>query len=211
MDIVFVAGAHGGTGQRIVRELLHCGYKVHGLVRNQEQADVLEAMGARAFVGDLTGSFSAGLKEADAVICAVGAGMKGRPEEVDHLGTVRLIEQSVIDGVERFVLISSIGTLYPEHMPDMLKPFLLAKRQAEKVLEESTLVHTIIRPGGLTNEEGTGRIHATVEPGLNGIISRDDVARAAVLSLTQSKTDDAAFDLVGGDTPVAEALAELKV
>lgn len=209
MKTIFVAGAHGGTGQRIVRGLVEAGYQVHGLVRTEDQAAALRQWGAEPFIGDLNGVFSDGLKEADAVICAVGAGMSGNPEEVDHLGTVRLIEQSMLEGVERFVLISSIGTLAPDQMPELLKPYLLAKRRAEKVLEESRLVHTIIRPGGLTNEPPKGRVTAAIGYTGLGRISRDDVARAAVLALELPQTESCEFEIVEGDTPLEEALQSL--
>ncbi|WP_433944409.1 SDR family oxidoreductase [Paenibacillus sp. SN-8-1] len=209
MKTIFVAGAHGGTGRRIVRELIEAGYRVHGLVRTEDQAAVIREMGAEPYIGDLNGVFSAGLKGADAVICAVGAGASGNPEEVDHLGTVRLIEQSILDGVERFILISSIGTLAPDQMPDLLKPFLLAKKRAEKVLEESKLNHTIIRPGGLTNDPPTGRVTASIGVTQHGRISRDDVARAAVLALTLPQTESCEFEIVEGNIPLDEALQQL--
>lgn len=209
MKTIFVAGAHGGTGRRIVRELIDAGYRVHGLVRTEEQAAAIREFGAEPFIGDLNGVFSEGLKGVDAVICAVGSGASGNPEEVDHLGTVRLIEQTMLEGIDRFVLISSIGTLAPEQMPDLLKPFLLAKRRAEKVLEESKLNHTIIRPGGLTNEPATGRVRATTGVTQSGRISRDDVAKAAVLALSLPPTESCEFELVEGEVPLEDALMQL--
>ncbi len=154
--------------------------------------------------------FSKGLEGADAVICAVGAGDKGDPEEIDHLGTVRLIEQSSLLGVKRFILISSMGTLEPERMPKILKPYLLAKRRAEKVLEESTLCHTIVRPGGLTDDLPIGKVSVQHEFTHSGFISRSDVAQAAVLALALSETENTAFNLIAGDTPTAQALQSLK-
>ncbi|USB32932.1 SDR family oxidoreductase [Paenibacillus sp. YPG26] len=210
MKTIFVAGAHGETGRRIVRDLIDAGYRVHGLVRTEDQAAAIRQVGAEPFIGDLNGVFSEGLKGADAVICAVGAGASGNPEEVDHLGTVRLIEQSILDGVERFILISSVGTLAPDQMPDLLKPFLLAKRRAEKVLEESTLNHTIIRPGGLTNEPPTGRVTTSIGATRHGRISRDDVAKAAVLALSLPQTELCAFEMIEGDVPLEEALQQLR-
>lgn len=210
MATVFVVGSHGQTGQEIVKELVEAGYNVRGLVRNQKQAETVKRLGADTFIGELGGVFTHGLEDADIVICAVGAGRSGSPEEVDHVGTVRLIEQSVLEGVSRFILISSIGTLDPDHMPPLLRPYLLAKRQAEKVLEESHLNYTIIRPGGLTNEPATGKVTAAVGSGLTGIISRADVAKATLLSLSISQTEETAFELISGDLSIEEALRSLK-
>lgn len=210
MTTVFVAGAHGQTGGRIVRELVKEGYEVRGLVRNEEHRRDMEAAGATAYLGDLSESFSEGLKGADIVICSVGAGAKGDPEHVDHVGTVRLIEQCVLDQIPRFVLISSMGTTNPEDMPPFLKPFLIAKRKAEKVLEESGMVYTIIRPGGLTNDPGTGRVSAALHLAQSGRISRDDVAAAAVSSLRMEEAHNRAFDLIEGPETLNDALRGLK-
>ncbi|GIP28796.1 putative sugar epimerase YhfK [Paenibacillus sp. J23TS9] len=209
MTTVFVAGAHGQTGGRIVKELVKAGYDVRGLVRSTEHQRNVEAVGATGYLGDLSESFSDGLKGADVVICAVGAGANGDPEHVDHVGTVRLIEQCVLDKIPRFVLISSMGTMNPDDMPAFLKPFLIAKRKAEKVLEESGMVYTIIRPGGLTNEPASGNVMAAPHLAESGRISRDDVAAAVVLSLSMDETRNRSFDLVAGMEPLEKALTSL--
>ncbi|WP_110930895.1 SDR family oxidoreductase [Paenibacillus bouchesdurhonensis] len=210
MYTVFVAGAHGRTGRHIVKALQKKNYKVRGLVRSETQRNKLLEWGATPYIGDLRSAFSEGLDGADAVICAVGAGDKCDPEEIDHLGTVRLIEQSQLLGVKRFVLISSMGTLEPEQMPKILKPYLLAKRRAEKVLEASTLCHTIVRPVGLTDELPIGKVSVHHEFTHSGFISRGDLAQTAVLALTLPETENTAFNLIAGDTSIAHALQSLK-
>ncbi|AZK45835.1 SDR family oxidoreductase [Paenibacillus lentus] len=210
MYTVFVAGAHGRTGRHIIKALQKGNYNVRGLVRSEEQRFNLLKWGAMPYIGDLNTEFSEGIIDADAVICAVGAGDKSDPEEIDHLGTVRLIEQSELLGVKRFILISSMGTLEPERMPKILKPYLSAKRRAEKVLEASTLCHTILRPGGLTDELPTGKVSVHQEFTDLGFIPRSDLAQAAVLALTLSETENTSFNLVAGDTPIAQALQSLE-
>lgn len=211
MDTVFVAGAHGKTGRWIVEELSQDGYKVHALVHTEEQANTLSKLGAVPYIGDLSGTFSEGMKGAAAVICAVGAGASGDPEEVDHTGTIRLIEQSGLLRIPRFILISSIGTLNPDGMPAALKPYLLAKRRAEKALEESLLNHTIIRPGELTDDPPKGLVllDAADDKSVSRRISRQDVARAAVLALKHPQTEKTSFDLIEGHIPLEEALLTL--
>jgi uncharacterized protein YbjT (DUF2867 family) len=125
MTTVFVAGANGQTGRRIVSKLVEAGYDVRGLVRKEDHLRDLESAGAKGYLGDLSGVFTGGMKGADIVICAAGAGASGDPEHVDHVGTVRLIEQSVLEQIPRFVLISSMGTKDPDAMPSSLKPFLM--------------------------------------------------------------------------------------
>lgn len=210
MKTVFVAGANGRTGHKIAKLLVQNGYEVIGLVRQDEHKKLLEDVGASGVLGDLTESFSEGLRRVDAVICAAGAGIDHDPEEVDHVGTVRLIEQCVLEGIDRFIMISSMGTNNPDSMPH-IKPYLIAKRQAEMVLEESTLTHTIIRPGGLTDDEPTGFVEAAPRLEQSGHISRGDVAQAAVLALSIPHTENQSFDLVRGNTPIEQALASLIV
>ena len=209
MATIFVAGANGQTGRLIASQLAEAGHQVRGLIRDAGQGTHLEAAGVECCVGDLTGTFSHGLKDAEIVYCAAGAGVAGNPEEIDHLATVRLIEQCVLQKVQRFVLISSMGTTHVDQMPSMLKPFLEAKRKAEVILEESGLTYTIIRPGGLNNQPGTGLIQAAPLLHKSGVISRTDVARAAVLALTIPQTENKAFDLLEGDQPIADALSGL--
>lgn len=209
MTTVFVAGANGQTGRRIVSKLVEAGYDVRGLVRKEDHLRDLESAGAKGYLGDLSGAFSDGMKGADIVVCAAGAGTSGDPEHVDHVGTVRLIEQSVLEQIPRFVLISSMGTKDPDAMPSFLKPFLMAKRKAETILEESGLSYTIIRPGGLTNEPGKGKVHAAPELQRHGRVSRDDVAAAVLAALQIRQTHNQSFDLLEGGTPVEEALKGL--
>lgn len=208
MKTVFVAGANGRTGRKIAKLLVEEGYEVIGLIRQESHKSDLEAAGAKGVFGDLTGAFSDGLKGADAVICAAGAGIEHDPEEVDHVGTVRLIEQCVLEGIQRFIMISSMGTNNPDSMP-RIKPYLMAKHKAETVLEESTLTHTIIRPGGLTDEEPSGLVEAAPLLTHSGVISRGDVARAAVLSLALPQTENKSFDLIKGNIPIDKALSGL--
>ena len=205
--MILVAGAHGRTGRHIVSLL---GGRAKALVRRRDQVESMTDLGAEAVVGDLTDIPLDGLlKGCDGVIFAAGAGMDGDPEQVDNEAAVNLIETLKRHGGERFVMVSSMGTTYPDKMPPLLKPYLVAKRKAEQVLETSGLTYTIVRPGGLTDAPGTGQVE--VAPALNrgGSVPREDVARAVVLAIDASTTYNTAFDILSGDTPVAAALDNL--
>ncbi len=206
---VLVAGASGKTGRLVVEKLLAQQQEVRALVRREEAALELKALGAETVVADLTGDVAHTLTGCEAVVFAAGAGMSGDPEAVDYRGAVKLIEAAAAQGVSRFVMVSSLGTGYAERMPEMLKPYLGAKRKAEKVLEESSLDYTTVKPGGLTDADGTGKVAVAETLEQSGMISRVDVAEIVAEVLLNELALKTSFEVVSGDTPIADALATL--
>ncbi len=205
---VVVAGASGKTGRLVVEKLLARSQQVRALVRRQEAAAELETLGAETVVADLTGDVAQTLTGCEAVVFAAGAGMGGDPEEVDYRGAVKLIEAAETQGISRFVMVSSLGTGYVERMPEMLKPYLVAKHRAEKVLGESSLAYTTVKPGGLTDAAGTGKITVAETLNESGMISRTDVAEIVTEVLLGNLGVKTSFEVVSGDTPIADALFE---
>lgn len=190
---------------------------VRGMVHRSEHRGGVGAFGADPVLVDVAedGSeehaitLAEALADMDAVICAIGATRPENADAVDHLGTVRLIRAAEAAGCLRFLLISSMGTEDAENAPEALRPFLVAKRQAERALSASTMGWTIVRPGGLTDNGGTGRV--TLAPSLpaGGTVARADVARVAVAALRLGAGEQQAFDVVAGDTPIDDALMGL--
>ena len=207
---MLLTGASGRTGRYIATLL---GPRVRGLVRRAEQGQALINSGGEAVVGDLILASAAErrrwLESCEGVIFAAGASAGGNPEALDNLATVKLIEAAQAQGVTRFILISSLGTDRPEQMPPMLRPFLNAKRKAEKALVASGLEYTIIRPGGLSEQGGVGLVRVAPQLGRSGIISRQDVAGATVLCLDKANTVSKTFDIIEGATPLPDALDSL--
>lgn len=207
---VLVTGAAGRTGRYIT---LLLGNRAKALIRHAGQSEAALATGAEVVTGDLIlsgpGERASWLAGCEALIFAAGAGAGANPDALDHLATVNLIEAAENAGVNRFILISSMGTPYPEQMPPMLKPFLLAKRKAEIRLEASPLSYTIIRPGGLSDTPGSGRVNLAPQLPKMGIIARQDVAGTAVLSLDNEATFGKSFDVIEGTMPIADALSRL--
>jgi uncharacterized protein YbjT (DUF2867 family) len=69
----------------------------------------------------------------------------------------------------------------------------------------SGLDATVVRPGGLSNDPGTGRV--TLGDNLpSGQVTRDDVAAVLAAVLDSPNTIGRTLDLIGGDTPIAEAV-----
>ena len=179
------------------------------MVRRQESALPLEGMGARVIVADLKYTFEYALDGCKEVISAAGAGMNGDPDEVDYKGVAKLVEAAQARGVRRFILISSMGTTYAGEMPEMLRPFLEAKRKAEEVLEASEPDYTVIQPGGLTDGRKTGKVAAAKRLDERGSISRADVASVAAEVLRMGYASKKTFEVLSGDVEVDGALRRL--
>jgi uncharacterized protein YbjT (DUF2867 family) len=214
---VLVAGAHGKTARRLVRMLAQDGHEVRGLVRKEEQMPDVEADGAEPVLVDLEeeeveGAVGRAVEGCDAVIFAAGAGPgsgAARKETMDYGGAVKLVEAAERRGVRRYLMLSSMGAGNPEGGSEAMQPYLFAKAHADERLQESGLDFTIIRPGSLTDEEGTGRIEAAETLGRRGEISRDDVARTFAEALEMTNTYHKAFEILSGDAPIWEALERI--
>src|SRR3712207_4780551 len=214
---VLVAGAHGKTAWRLVRMLAKDGHEVRGLVRKEEQMPDVEADDAEPVLVDLEeaeleGAVGRAVEGCDAIIFAAGAGPgsgAARKETMDYGGAVKLVEAAQKRGVRRYLMLSSMGAGNPEGGSEAMQPYLFAKARADERLTKSDLHYTIIRPGGLTNEGGTGRIDAAQSLGRRGQISRDDVARTFADALEMRNTYGKTFEILAGDTPIREALERL--
>jgi uncharacterized protein YbjT (DUF2867 family) len=213
MDVV-VAGGHGKIGLRLLRLLAERGDRARGLIRNPDQAGDLEQAGAEAVVCDLEadGDVAAAVRGADAVVFAAGAGPgsgAARKRTMDLGGAVKLIDAARAEGARRYLMISAMGAADPAQGSEQMRPYLEAKRDADAAVAESGLEWTIVRPGGLTDDPGSGRVEVAPSLGRRGTVSRDDVARVLVASLGADNTIGKTFDLLEGDTPVDEALRSL--
>ena len=197
---VLVAGAHGKTARRLVRILAE-DHEVRGLVRKEEQMPDVEADGAEPMLCDLEeeeleGRIGEAVEGCDAIIFAAGAGPgsgAARKETMDYGGAAKLAEAAERHGVRRYLLLSSMGADDPGAGSEAMQPYLYAKARADERLQNSGLNYTIIRPGGLTEDEGTGRIDAAESLGRRGEIPRDDVAATLAAALEEENTFEKAF------------------
>jgi uncharacterized protein YbjT (DUF2867 family) len=208
MDVV-VAGGHGKIGLRLLRLLADGGHRARGLLRNPNHAADLEAAGAEPVVCDMEAleDVSGCCEGADAVVFTAGAGPGSGPERkrtVDYGAAVKLMEA----GVRRYVMVSAISAGRPEEWSEAMRPYYEAKGEADRRLEESGLDYTIVRPGGLTDDPGTGLV--TVGTDLErGQVPRDDVAAVLLAVLDTPSSIGKTFELVSGDTPIEEAVRSL--
>ena len=179
MDVV-VAGGHGQIGLRLLRLLADRGHRARGLVRNPDHVRDLEDVGAEPVVCDIEAldDISGCCEGADAVVFAAGAGPGSgaeRKRTVDYGGAVKLIEAAKKNGIHRYVIVSAISADRPEEWSEQMRPYYEAKADADRALLESGLDYTIVRPGGLTDDPGTGLVTVGTDSS-DGDVPRDDVA-----------------------------------
>jgi uncharacterized protein YbjT (DUF2867 family) len=212
MDVL-VVGGHGKVGLRLLALLAAGGHRARGLIRSPGQAADLEAVGAKPVVIDLEREdISRAAAGADAVVFAAGAGAGSGPQRkrtVDLGGALKLIDAAKANHVPRYVMVSSMGADHPPPGDEGMAPYLQAKAAADAALIASGLDHTIVRPGGLTDDAGTGLIEAAPSLGRRGSIPRDDVAATLLAVLQTPGTIGKTFELLSGETPIDEAVAAL--
>jgi uncharacterized protein YbjT (DUF2867 family) len=213
--LVAIAGGHGQIALRLARLLSERGDGVRSLVRNPDHEADVRAAGGDPVVCDLEAAdapaVAAAVGDADAVVFAAGAGPGSGPDRkgtMDLGGAVKLIEAAKANGIRRYVIVSSRGADPSARGDDTFSVYLRAKGEADAELAASGLDHTIVRPGRLTNEPGTGRVAAAPDTGA-GAIPRDDVAAVLAAVLHEPGTAGLTFELISGDAAIDDAVAAL--
>jgi uncharacterized protein YbjT (DUF2867 family) len=212
---IVIAGGHGKIALLLERLLTQRGDTVVGLIRNPAHAEDLVAAGAEPVVVDLehatVAEVASHVTGADAVIFAAGAGPgsgAARKDTVDRAAAVLLADAAVEAGVRRYVMISAMGA---DRRVDQADPVFAAYLQAKAAADEDVLARTelrttVVRPGRLTDDEGTGRVSIAAATG-RGDVPRQDVAAVLVAVLDDPETTGQTFELIGGETPIADAVA----
>jgi uncharacterized protein YbjT (DUF2867 family) len=214
MTRIAVVGGHGQIARLLHPLLVESGHTPVALVRSPSYRTALEELGAEVRLLDIeradAAAFAAAFEGCGAVVFAAGGGPDGnieRKRTVDLEGSLKSIAGAVSAGVRRFVQVSAIGVdaPLPEDTAPVWKAYVEAKRDSDAALRSSDLDWTILRPGRLTDEPGTGSVRLGPE------VARGDIPRADVAAVIAAVLDrDAAvghqWDLVSGETPVEEAI-----
>ncbi|MGB7357088.1 MAG: SDR family oxidoreductase [Mycobacterium sp.] len=214
---VVIAGGHGKIAMFLERLLSQRGDSVAGFVRNAAHSSDLESAGAQAVVVDLeqasVDEVATHLRGADAVVFAAGAGPGSGAERkatVDRDAAILLADAAEHAGVRRYVMISAMGAdaEAPDDIGDpVFVTYLRAKGAADDdVRRREALDATIVRPGLLTDDPGTGRVTIATETGRDSI-PREDVAAVLLAVLDTPGTARQTFEVISGDTPVAQAVS----
>jgi nucleoside-diphosphate-sugar epimerase len=212
---VVIAGGHGKIALRLARLLADRGDEPVGLIRDIDQAPDLADVGCDAVLCDLeqvgVDELAGHVAGADAVVFAAGAGPgsgAARKDTVDRAAAELLAEAARKAGVRRYLLVSSMG-LDQAGQPgvdEVFSAYLVAKRAADDAVRVFALDWTILRPGRLTDDPGTGRVRLGAPPIHYGEVSRDDVAAVLVELLDRPASARHTLELVGGADPVADAV-----
>ena len=212
---VLVVGAHGKIGIRLLRLLVERGDRALGVIRKAEGAPDLEQIGAEPIVLDMETDdlLPEHLEGVDAVVFSAGAGPGSGPERkrtVDYGAAVKLIEACKANGVGRYLMVSAMGVgRDPSSWPEQMVPYYEAKRDADEALLASGLDYTIVRPGSLTDDPGSGMVALAERLEQSGQVPRDDVAAVLAEALVAENTIEKAFELLSGETPIEAAVRSL--
>jgi uncharacterized protein YbjT (DUF2867 family) len=210
---IVIAGGHGQIALRLERLLAARGHEVAGIIRRAEQGDDLRAAGAEPVLCDLESApveeVAAHLRGADAAVFAAGAGPgsgAARKDTVDRAAAVLFADAAVRAGVRRHLVVSSMGADPAHEGDEIFDVYQRAKGEADAYVRGlDALDWTILRPGMLTDDAGTGLVRLEASTG-RGPVPRDDVAATLAELLDTPATAGLTLELISGSTPVSVAV-----
>ncbi|AKG23164.1 NAD(P)H-binding protein [Calothrix sp. 336/3] len=211
----FVAGATGETGRRIVQELIARDIPVRAMVRDIERARNILPQAAELVQGDVLNreSIASAISDCTVLICATGAKPSFNPTEpyqVDLEGTKNLVDIAKNKGIEHFVLVSSLCVSQFFHPLNLFWLILVWKKQAEEYIQKSGLTYTIVRPGGLKNEDNSDSvIMQSADTLFEGSIPRQKVAQVCVEALFTPTSRNKVVEIVAQPDAPAKNISEL--
>ncbi|KAI9663274.1 MAG: hypothetical protein M1821_008322 [Bathelium mastoideum] len=237
MPTTLIFGGSGKVARHLTRQLVSQSHTVHSIIRSPSQISELQALGAKPIVQSIEESsvsqLASTIKQCnpDTVVWSAGAG-GGNPERtksVDHEGAIKSFDACSEAGVKRYIIVSAVDVrdrsknVYPDWYDEPSKNrsdrvwgaigvYMEAKLQADRNLRTQNakrqLDYTIVRPGGLSTEPGSGTV-AAGKVGLERTISREDVATVVIECMKNDRTIGMAFDIVGGETPIQQAVEQV--
>jgi uncharacterized protein YbjT (DUF2867 family) len=211
----FVAGATGETGRRIVQELVAQGIPVRAMVRNVELAKAVLPAEAEIVTGDVLqpSSLANAIGDATVIFCATGAKPSldpTGPYQVDFEGTKNLVNVAKSKNIEQFILVSSLCTSKLLHPLNLFWGILVWKKWAEEYIQRSGLAYTIVRPGGLMNDNNDDQIIMTKADQLfDGRIPRMKVAQVCVEAAKEATARNQIVEIVAKPDMPSRTIAQL--
>ncbi|SMR47675.1 unnamed protein product [Zymoseptoria tritici ST99CH_3D1] len=232
-----IFGGSGKVARHLTRLLANEGHNVYSVIRKPEQQEDVKSLGGKpvlqsieeASVDDMVKTIQD--TKASTVVWAAGAGAGNadRTKAVDQEGAIRSMDATSKAGVKRYIIVSGVDVRDRENKPepewyhdgdrersnktwDAIGPYMHAKFAADRSLvtenDRRGLEYTIVRPGGLSQDPGTGKV-AAGKPHITVMVPREDVASVVVECIKNESTKGLVFDLVGGETPIKDAIADV--
>ncbi len=207
-----VAGATGQTGSHIVEQLLARNIQVRALVRAESKADASLPEGVEVVVGDVLKpeTLTAALAGCQVLLSATGAAPSFDPTgpyKVDYEGNKNLVDAAKTANVEQFVMVSSLCVSKIFHPLNLFWGVLYWKQQAEDYLKNSGVPYTIVRPGGLKNENNDQAIVMSAADTLfEGSIPRQKVAEICAEAVSQPTAKNKVLEVVTSETAAPQPL-----
>jgi uncharacterized protein YbjT (DUF2867 family) len=213
---IVIAGGHGQIALRLERLLAAGGHEVTGIIRDPGQGDDLRDAGAGPVVLDLESAtvedVTAVLRDADAAVFAAGAGPGSgiaRKDTVDRGAAILFADAAERAGARRYLVISAMGANAQHSGEAQFDAYLRAKGAADDdVRSRSRLDWTILRPGLLTNDAGTGLVQLQASTG-RGSVPRDDVAAVLAELIETPAAAGLTLELISGSVPAAVAVRDI--
>jgi uncharacterized protein YbjT (DUF2867 family) len=212
----FVAGATGETGSRIVNLLVQRGVPVRALVRDPVTAREKLPIEVELIKGDVADQ--AGLRNAIAGCTVLLSATGARPSldptgpyQVDYEGTKNLVDVAKEAGIEHFVMVSSLCVSRFFHPLNLFWLVLYWKKQAEEYLQSSGLTYTIVRPGGLKNDDQDTRpvVMGPADTLFEGNVPRLKVAETCVEALYQPAARNKIVEIIAQENAAEKAFQDL--
>lgn len=205
---VLVVGANGQIGHQAVEKLKEKNHTPVAMVRKEEQVAQFKDKGIETVLGDLEKDFSHAFENVDTVVFAAGSGGSTGADKtiiIDQEGAIETMDNAKEAGVKHFVIISSIGAGSPKEA-EQAKHYMYAKHRADEYLKASGLDYTIVRPGMLQNEAGTGKVRVFEGEPEVANVPREDVASVLAHIVDKNQPANKVYNLIEGDTPIEDSI-----
>ncbi len=210
---VLIIGSHGKVGQRIVDYLKRrSDIQISCMIRDKGQENEFQGDNITTVIGDLEGEFGHAFDDVDTVIFTAGSGSKTGPDKtitVDQEGAIKSIDLAIKHGVGHYIMISAQGARSPES-PSPIQHYFKAKKVADDYLSSSGLNYTILRPGRLTDDPGSGKIKLSAYIPKKGQTSRDNLAQLTSDILLNEDFYVKTLEVFDGNQLIKEAIASFK-
>ena len=201
---ILVAGGTGGTGREIVKHLQNDGKSVRVMTRDVAKGRTVLGAYVDLITADATvpATLPVAFDGIELFICTIGSNAvmgQETPEDIDYGGVKNLVDAAKAAGVRHMVLVSSLGVTQPDHPINKYGRVLEWKYKGEEHLRASGLTYTIVRPGGLTDDDGGQGLQFGQGDRISGRIPREDVALVCVKALENPNAYGKTLDIISGD------------